>query len=148
MAVLTGIYSDDWSANTSAGWAAVAMAFIFILVFGMSYSCLGWVLPAEVYTGSSRAKGVAMAVCVNWLCNFTVGVATPPMLESIGFGMYVFYGSMCFLASIWAYFLVPETMGKTLEQMDFVFGDNAAQEEREILETRVRRGVGADHGVV
>jgi len=55
---------------------------------------------------------------------------------------------MCFLASIWAYFLVPETMGKTLEQMDFVFGDNAAQEEREILETRVRRGVGADHGVV
>ncbi|RYN79441.1 hypothetical protein AA0117_g3438 [Alternaria alternata] len=148
MAVLTGIYSDDWSANTSAGWAAVAMAFIFILVFGMSYSCLGWVLPAEVYTGSSRAKGVAMAVCVNWLCNFTVGVATPPMLESIGFGMYIFYGSMCFLASIWAYFLVPETMGRTLEQMDFVFGDNAAQEEREILETRVRRGVGADHGVV
>ena len=89
-----------------------------------------------------------MAVCANWLCNFTVGVATPPMLESIWFGMYIFYGSMCFLASIWAYFLVPETMGKTLEQMDFVFGDNAAQEEREILETRVRRGVGADHGVV
>jgi hypothetical protein len=85
---------------------------------------------------------------VNWICNFTVGVATPPMLESIGFGMYVFYGSMCFLGSIWAYFLVPETMGKTLEQMDLVFKDSAAQEEKELLESRVRYGVRADHQVV
>ncbi|KAF2848193.1 general substrate transporter [Plenodomus tracheiphilus IPT5] len=135
MAVLTGIYSDDWGRNPAAGWAAVAMAFIFILAFGMSYSCLGWILPAEVYTGSSRAKGVAIAVCVNWLCNFTVGVATPPMLESIGFGMYVFYGSMCAIGAVWAYFLVPETMGKTLEQMDFVFKDFAAKEERELFES-------------
>jgi sugar porter (SP) family MFS transporter len=141
MAVLTGLYSDNWAAHTAAGWAAVAMAFMFILIFGASYSCLGWILPAEVYTGGSRAKGVALAVCVNWLCNFTVGVSTPPMLEGIGFGMYVFYGSMCLLGSIWAYFLVPETMGKTLEQMDLVFKDTTAQEERELLEARFRHGV-------
>jgi MFS family permease len=147
MAVLSGLYSDDWASHSAAGWAAVAMAFMFILVFGASYSCLGWILPAEVYTGASRAKGVALAVCVCWICNFTVGIATPPMLDSIGFGMYVFYGSMCLIGSIWAYFLVPETMGKTLEQMDLVFKDTAAREEREILESRVRHGVGPDQEI-
>lgn len=133
MAVLSGLYSRDWTSNPAAGWAAVAMAFIFIIVFGLSYSCLGWILPAEVYTGTSRAKGVALATCVTWMSNFIVGVATPPMLDKIGFGTYIFYASFCAMGAVWAYFLVPETKGKTLEEMDGVFKDTAAQEEKEIL---------------
>lgn len=55
------------------------------------------------------------------------------MLESIGFGIYVFYGSWCAIAAVWAYFLVPETKGRSLEEMDQVFGDNSGQEEKEIM---------------
>lgn len=137
MAVLSGLYSKDWEANTAAGWAAVAMAFLFILVFGTTYSPLGWILPAEVYTSTSRAKGVALATSVVWICNFIVGVATPPMLEGIGFGTYIFYACFCTMAAVWAYFLVPETKGKTLEEMDSVFKDTAAQEEKEVIQTCV-----------
>ncbi|KAK2594019.1 hypothetical protein QQS21_008281 [Conoideocrella luteorostrata] len=133
MAIIVGVYSHDWQTNTAAGWGAVAMAFVFVLVYGVSYSPLGWVLPAEVYTNSSRSRGVALAVAVNWLCNFIVGVITPPMISNIGFGTYVFYGAFCYIGSIWAFFLVPETKGKTLEQMDAVFGDHSAEEEEEIL---------------
>lgn len=143
MAVLTGVYSHDWSANPSAGWAAVAMAFIFVLVYGVSYSPLGWALPAEVYPNASRSKGVALATATVWLCNFIVGVATPPMMSSIGFGTYIFFGSFCFIASGWAYFFVPETKGKTLEQMDQVFGDHSAEEEKMIAQTHlIGRGLG------
>ncbi|OJD34080.1 high-affinity glucose protein [Diplodia corticola] len=133
MAVLTGLYSKNWFANPAAGWAAAAMAFCFILVFGVSYSPLGWALPAEVFPNAMRSKGVALSTAVNWLCNFIVGVATPPMLENLGFGTYVFFGFWCYCAAVWAFFLVPETKGKTLEQMDEVFGDFAAQEEKEIM---------------
>lgn len=133
IAVLAGLYSDDWKANTSAGWACVAMAFLFILVYGVSYSPLGWALPPEVFSTSQRAKGVALATCVNWLSNFTVGIATPPMLESITFGTYIFFAVFCGLAGIWALLLVPETMGKTLEQMDGVFGDTTGHEEQEMM---------------
>ncbi|KAI9146719.1 substrate transporter [Paramyrothecium foliicola] len=125
-AVLSDLYSHDWQTNPAAGWAAVAMDFLFILVFGLSYSRLGWILPAEVYTATSGAKGVALATCVTWISNFIVGVATLPMLDSIDFGMYVFYGSFCAMAAVWAFFLVPGTKGKTLEEMDFVFKDTAA----------------------
>ncbi|KAH6986719.1 general substrate transporter [Ilyonectria destructans] len=133
IAVLAGLYSKDWSATPAAGWACVAMAFAFILVYGVSYSPLGWALPPEVFSTSSRAKGVALATCVNWICNFTVGVATPPMLEQIGFGTYVFFAVFCGLAGVWAVLLVPETMGRTLEQMDEVFGDMSGQEEMEMM---------------
>jgi sugar porter (SP) family MFS transporter len=138
ISVLSGIYEDDWSANTAAGWAAVAMAFVFILVYGVSYSPLGWALPPEVFPTSCRSKGVALAVAVNWLSNFIIGIAVPPMLDSIKFGTYIFFCSFCFLAGIWAYFLVPETMGKTLEEMDQAFGDNLAAEEAIILQQSVQ----------
>lgn len=137
MAVLVGLYSDDWPSHPAAGWGAVAMAFIFVLVYGVSFSCLGWTLPAEVFTNATRAKGVALSTATVWLCNFIVGVATPPMLEDLGFGTYVFFGSFCIASGFWAIFLVPETKGKTLEQMDEVFKDTAAQEEKEILRTEI-----------
>lgn len=138
MAVLSGIYSKDWEANPAAGWAAVAMAFTFIIVYGITYSPLAWLLPAEVFTSASRATGVAVATATVWICNFIVGVATPPMLEGIGFGTYVFYASFCALAVFWAYFFVPETKGKTLEEMGAVFQDIAAQEEMEAMQIHSR----------
>ncbi|KAK6203734.1 hypothetical protein LQW54_008840 [Pestalotiopsis sp. IQ-011] len=133
MAILVGLYSSDWAGHTAAGWAAVAMAFIFVLVFGVSYSPLGWALPSEVFPSSTRAKGVALSTAVCWLSNFIVGVATPPMIEQIGFGTYVFFAAWCFLAAAWAWWFVPETKGKSLEQMDEVFGDNSGNEEKDVL---------------
>ncbi|OIW32326.1 general substrate transporter [Coniochaeta ligniaria NRRL 30616] len=133
IAALSGVYSKDWSANTSAGWACVAMAFCFIMVYGVSYSPLGWSLPAEVFPNSKRAKGVALATCVNWLCNFTVGIASPPMLENIHYGTYIFFASFCMLSGVWALLLVPETKGKTLEEIDIMFGDTSSREEKDIM---------------
>lgn len=138
MAIIVGVYSHDWNSNTAAGWGAVAMAFVFVLVYGVSYSPLGWVLPAEVYSNASRSRGVALAVAVNWLCNFIVGVITPPMINDIGFGTYVFYGTFCYIGAVWAFLLVPETKGKTLEQMDAVFGDHSAEDEQEVLSTQIQ----------
>ena len=37
------------------------------------------------------------------------------------------------MSGVWAYLLVPETKGKTLEELDEVFGDGSAQEEHEIM---------------
>lgn len=136
MAALVGVFSRDWSVNPAAGWAAVVMAFLFILCYGGTFSCLGWCLPAQVFTNATRAKGVALSTATLWLCNFIVGVATPPMLEQIGFGTYLFFGSFCILSGFWAIFLVPETKGKTLEQMDELLKDTAAQ-EKEIMRAEI-----------
>lgn len=53
------------------------------------------------------------------------------MLQNIGFGTYVFFCCFSALSGIWVYFLVPETAGRSLEQMDSVFKDKSTIEETE-----------------
>jgi Sugar (and other) transporter len=59
------------------------------------------------------------------------------MIQSIHYGSYVFFAFFCFLAGIWAALLVPETMGKILEEMDEAFGDGASVEEAFIIQEAV-----------
>ena len=53
------------------------------------------------------------------------------MIQNIGFGTYVFFAVFCALALVWVWFLVPETNGRTLEQMDEVFKDKTVAHEHE-----------------
>ncbi|KAK7731314.1 hypothetical protein SLS57_001250 [Botryosphaeria dothidea] len=140
MSVLVGIYSSDWAGNKAAGWGTIAMAYIYILAYGVSYSPLAWSLPSEVFPNGTRSKGVALSTATVWISNFIIGVIVPTMIADAGFGTYVFFAAWCLLAAVWAFYLVPETKGKTLEQMDEVFGDNSAQEEQEIMAEVVRSG--------
>ena len=83
----------------------------------------------------------------DWLNNFIVGLITPPLVQNTGFGAYIFFAVFCFLSLLWTYFFVPETTGKTLEQMDEVFNDfrSAAEADRkaelfnEVVNTRFTR---------
>ncbi|KAI9842640.1 MAG: hypothetical protein M1837_007007 [Sclerophora amabilis] len=138
MAGIVGKYSDSWSSHKGVGWFGVALIYIYILAYGISYGPLAWCMPAEVFPNSRRAKGVGLATAINWLSNFIIGVAVPPMVIGIGYGTFIFFASFCFLAAAFAYFCIPETSGKTLEQMDVVFGDNLGEEEK-LMKTRILR---------
>lgn len=58
-----------------------------------------------------------------WLANFIVGVVVPEMQIKLGWGTYLFFGCFCFAAAVFSYFFVPETAGKSLEQIAEIFGD-------------------------
>lgn len=133
IAALFGVYGRQNWENSAAGWAAVAFAFIYMLSYGVSYSPLGWALPSEVFTTATRAKGVALSTATVWLSNFIIGVITPPFLTASAFGAFIFFAIWCALAAVWAWFLVPETKGKTLEEIDELFGDTSGRAEREIM---------------
>lgn len=92
-----------------------------------------WVSPSEVFTTTTRSKGVALSMCVNWLFNFIVAVAVPPMLEKRGYKTYIFFTVMCFLAVDRAVLSVPKSKGKCLEEMDDVFKDGLGQDEQAIM---------------
>ncbi|WPA97794.1 uncharacterized protein RHO25_002405 [Cercospora beticola] len=65
------------------------------------------------------------------------GLITPPLVQKTGYGTYVFFANFCVIGGVWIYFCVPETKGKSLEEMDEIFGDNspiAEQERRERIE--------------
>lgn len=90
---------------------------------------------------SSSRVTISASSPANQLTDFYSGIATPPMFDSITYGTYIFYGFWCGAASVWAYFLVPETMGKTLEQVDEAFGDFSGQEEQAVMREIVQADI-------
>ena len=52
-------------------------------------------------------------------------------MQNTGWGAYLFFAIFCVLSGIWAFLFVRETNGRTLEEMDSVFGDSASAEDEE-----------------
>ena len=73
---------------------------------------------------------MSITTSTTWICNFVIGLVTPDMLRTIRWGTYIFFAVFCLLALAFTYFVIPETCGKSLEDMDLVFGDTAAHEEK------------------
>lgn len=94
---------------------------MYILMYGCSYGPLAWILPAEVFPSSKRAKGVGAATAMIWLSNFIIGVVVPEMILSIGWGTFLFFGLFCLAAATFSFFLVPETSNTSLEQIAAIF---------------------------
>jgi hypothetical protein len=89
-----------------------------------------------------RAKGVSIGGSANWLNNFAVGISTSPFIQVSQFGTFIFFGCVTVVAALWVYFLLPETKGLTLEEMDELFGDAGFAEADQALKTRIERDIG------
>lgn len=142
IATLVRLYGEDWPGHRQQGWTSVAFLLFYMLVFGCSWGPVPWAMPSEIFPSSLRSKGVALSTCSNWLNNFIIGLITPPLVHITGYGAYVFFAIFCALSFAWTFLLVPETKGRSLEQMDDVFGDGTSGEEqsrRQEIETALLR---------
>ncbi len=110
-----------------AGLELVTAASIMVYAasFMFSWGPITWVLIAEIFPNTIRGGAVAIAVAFQWIFNFIVSSTFVPMFnmhlsEGDDFGhwfTYGLYGIICVIAAIFVWRLVPETKGKTLEDM-------------------------------
>jgi len=94
---------------------------IFIVIYSasfmMSWGPICWVLISEIFPNTIRGKAIAIAVAAQWISNFIVS-SSFPALQSISMTFtYCLYGVMSVLSAIFVWKMVPETKGKTLEDM-------------------------------
>ncbi|KAL4961189.1 sugar porter family MFS transporter [Aspergillus stella-maris] len=127
---ILGAYGSGIVNHKAAGWAGIAFIYIYDVNFSYSFAPIGWVLPSEIFNLSIRSKAISITTSATWMCNFIIGLVTPDMLDSISWGTYIFFAAFCLLALAFTFFFIPETRGKTLEDMDLIFGDTAAHEEK------------------
>lgn len=91
---------------------------IYSASFMFSWGPICWVLIAEVFPNTIRGGAVAIAVAFQWIFNWIVSTSFVPMANSLGYWfVYALYGIICIIAAIFVWKLVPETKGKTLEDM-------------------------------
>ncbi|KAF2015186.1 general substrate transporter [Aaosphaeria arxii CBS 175.79] len=130
-----GYYGETLKDHPAAGWTGIAFVYIYDVNFSYSWAPIGWVLPSEIYNIGNRSKAMSLTTSSTWMCNFIIGLVTPDMLETIGYGTYLFFAGFALVAFFFTWFLIPETKGKSLEEMDAVFGDTTAHEEKTRLYT-------------
>ena len=102
-----------------------ASLLIYSASFMFSWGPICWVLIAEIFPNTIRGAAVAIAVAAQWISNFIVSSTFVPMFnmhltEGDDFGhwfTYGLYGIICVIAAVFVWKLVPETKGKTLEDM-------------------------------
>lgn len=98
---------------------------IYSASFMMSWGPICWVLISEIFPNTIRGAAVAIAVAFQWIFNWIVSASFVPMFNmqtasDPHFGhwfTYGLYGAICVLAAIFVWRMVPETKGKTLEDM-------------------------------
>lgn len=106
-------------------FVTAASIMVYSASFMFSWGPITWVLIAEIFPNTIRGGAVAIAVAFQWIFNFIVSSSFVPMFnmhltEGDDFGhwfTYGLYGIICVLAALFVWRLVPETKGKTLEDM-------------------------------
>ncbi|RAK89635.1 MFS monosaccharide transporter [Aspergillus costaricaensis CBS 115574] len=139
---LIGSYEGTFGEHKSAGWATVAFVWIFIINFAYSWGPCAWIVVSEVFPLSMRAKGVSIGGSSNWLNNFGVGLATSPFIAASTYGTFIFFGCITVVGAVYVWFFVPETKGRTLEEMDELFGSEGMAAEDEALRQQIDREIG------
>jgi SP family xylose:H+ symportor-like MFS transporter len=109
------------------GIAALIFMLIYTAAFAMSWGPVCWVLLAEIFPNSIRSA-LSIAVAAQWIANWIVSLTFPMLNDNVwltqkfhhGFSYWI-YGVMGILSAIFIWKLVPETKGKTLEEIENVW---------------------------
>ena len=109
----------------SIGMFTLICMLVYVASFAMSWGPVVWVLLSEIFPNKIRGRAMAIAVAVQWISNYIVSWSFPVMdknsylLEKFNHGFaYWIYGLMSVIAAIIVWKYVPETKGKTLEEME------------------------------
>lgn len=112
----------------SEGMLALISMLLYTAGFAVSWGPVTWVLLSEIFPNQIRGKAMALAVAMQWIANYIVSWTfpildkNPYLVEHFRHGFaYWIYGVMSVFAALFMWKLVPETKGRTLEQMEAIW---------------------------
>ena len=106
---------DNWGIK---GIIPVLSIIVYAAFFMMSWGPICWVLIAEIFPNTIRGQAVAIAVAFQWIFNYLVSSTFPALYDFSPMFAYSLYGIVCVIAALFVWRCVPETKGKTLEEMN------------------------------
>ncbi len=111
------------------GYLILAFVLIYIASFAMSLGPVTWVFIAEIYPNRIRSEAMSVAVVFLWAAVFVVSFTFPYMLNVFGGGTaFLIFGVMCVIYLIFLFTKVPETKGKSLEELERILIKKAVNE--------------------
>lgn len=100
------------------GISALVFFYVWTIFYSFGWNPLPWVYGAEAFDNTARPVAQIFMAASNWLYNFVISQATPHMFAKMGYGVYLFFASCMVCSVAWIFFLMPETKGIPIEEMD------------------------------
>jgi len=114
---------------TTAGIFTLVALVVYIASFAFSLGPVVWTMINEIYPRRVRGRAVSVATAANWGAAWLVSQFFLTLVDSITeAGTFLLFGAMCTLCFVWIWRYVPETKGRTLEEIEAFWKREAATE--------------------
>lgn len=118
LAYLTASFTFSWG-----GIGVLAALLVYIAFFAASFAPVMWVVTSEMYPNRIRGHALSFSTGVSWACTFLTVQFSPWVLNNYGgAALFGFFGIFSVLAFFFVWFCIPETKGKSLEQIEKEMG--------------------------
>lgn len=119
---LLSALTDAPQPQTDLAWLAVGSMGLFITGFALGWGPTPWLVMSEIFPTRARGLGSALCVLTNWSCAFIVTKTFQNLMDFISSaGTFWMFSALCALNVIFTAVFVPETKGKTLEEIQAHF---------------------------
>jgi sugar porter (SP) family MFS transporter len=119
--------SEAGSTDSIVGSLSIIWLVVFIASFAFSLGPVVWTIISEVFPTAIRAKGMSVATAANWGAAFVLTLLFPTLMDSIGpSATFAILAVMTVIALRWTWVHVPETKGKSLEEVAEMFERESA----------------------
>lgn len=104
------------------GWIPLPLLLFYITVFAIGVGPLPWLVAAEVMPTKFKGPASSIVTCANWIASFIVTKVFINMQRSLtNAGAFCLFGGLCFTGILFGFFVLPETKGKTPQQIQALF---------------------------
>lgn len=131
---------------TWAGALVITTVLTFTASFASGYGPLAWVYSSEIFPLRLRAQGASLGTAVNRIMSGVVTMTFISLYKAITFaGSFYLYAGVATLGALFIFFFLPETRGRTLEDMEVLFGkvadENVVEKNGEVASTLAKKGL-------
>ena len=114
-----GLVSRAFYLNDFSGLAVTVFLLVYIAFFAFSQGAVIWVFISEIFPNTVRAKGQTLGSMTHWVMAAVIAFIFPMLTENLGGGnTFLFFCVMMVLQFIFVWKVMPETKGKSLEQLE------------------------------
>jgi sugar porter (SP) family MFS transporter len=121
--ILFGIFfALQASGYESINWMVFVSVYTYMAAFSIGVGAIPWLIMAEIFPNKIRSLGASIATTCNWIFAFIVTMTLDKMTSSIQYyGVMWLFGGCCLLLTVFAFFFIPETKGKSFEEIQAWF---------------------------
>jgi len=118
--------------ENALNWVTLVALCSFILFYAFSWAPLTWIIVGEIFPLAIRGIGAGISSAFNWTGSLVIGLVFPILADQFSFGViFSAFGIICVLGVLFTRFVVVETKGRTLEQIE---SEMANRSEKKLIE--------------